>query len=176
MIFDVVFPFFLFPLPLCLSLCSISICGVLFRCFEKKFLSLSLSSSYNFCNRFYGNGTFIHSILKMERKHVSRMAFLVYFTSYFMFVLSSDGLFWASIQSTNRQNLEQNHASVGLKHTFHMHDIVKYRWRKLPSCMICNELSIINICIRVFFSCSPAMHSIQRSQNLKLSTAAAREK
>lgn len=42
--------------------------------------------SYNFCNRFHGNGTFIHSILKMERKHVSRIAFLVYFTSYLMFV------------------------------------------------------------------------------------------
>lgn len=55
-----------------ISLRSVSPCAC-FHCFEEIF------STYNFCNCCHGDGTFIHAILKMERKHVSRIAFLVYF-------------------------------------------------------------------------------------------------
>lgn len=174
MIFDVVFPIF-YSCSLSLWERAISLLFRfvrLFRCFEEIF------ASSNFCNGCHGDGTFIHSILKMERKHVSRIAFLVYFTSYFMLVVIAQMALFGR-QSNQRIGKISNKITLRLvcssssksthTYTFDMHGIVKYRWRKLPSCMICNELSI-------YILFSPAMHSIQSSQNLKLSTATAREK
>lgn len=140
MIFDVVFPIFLLSLP-----------SLFISSFVRLFLAVSkrdfLFVQY-FCNGCHGDRTFIHSILKMERKHVSRIAFLVYFTSYFMLVVIAQMALFGR-QSNQRIGKISNKITLRLvcssnssTHTFDMHGIVKYRWRKLPSCMICNELSI----------------------------------